>query len=313
MKLHQLRDVVAVADCGSLRSAARTLGLSQSAMTKSIQALEREVGAPLFERQRRSTIATPVGRRFIQRARTALGELERARDEVQQQLGAGVAQVTVSLSTVPLMAMLPEALKGLLQRFPQARVSVVEGVGFAAVEAQLRDGSVDFYVGVAPARRPPSEFAVETVYAHDRCIIARSDHPLARARTLADLVDARWVTPAPGPAASEFTQLFVSQDLPVPTHVVHGGSILGAMTLVLHADALAVVPQQWLDFGALEGKVTRLPVRESIPAPVIALIRRTAFPLTPAAEHFADLFRRAGEHLRRGYRRPKTSSASRKG
>jgi DNA-binding transcriptional LysR family regulator len=50
LKLHHLRDVIAVAEAGSLRAASRKSGLSQSTMTKSIQYLEKEIGAPIFER-----------------------------------------------------------------------------------------------------------------------------------------------------------------------------------------------------------------------------------------------------------------------
>jgi LysR family transcriptional regulator of abg operon len=84
MKLNQLRDIIAIAEKGSLRAASRHLGLSQSAMTKSIQFLEKELGAPLFERHKRGAVLTPMGVLFLQRARAATNELNRAREEVKQ-------------------------------------------------------------------------------------------------------------------------------------------------------------------------------------------------------------------------------------
>jgi DNA-binding transcriptional LysR family regulator len=48
MKLNHIRDVIAVAERGSLRSAARHLGIAQPAITRSIRELEHELGAPLF-------------------------------------------------------------------------------------------------------------------------------------------------------------------------------------------------------------------------------------------------------------------------
>jgi DNA-binding transcriptional LysR family regulator len=53
MKLTQMRDVVAIAERGSLRAAARHLRLAQPALTRSVQELERELGVPLFERRAR--------------------------------------------------------------------------------------------------------------------------------------------------------------------------------------------------------------------------------------------------------------------
>ena len=52
LKLHNLRDFVAVARCGGLRAAARELGLSQPSLTKSLRSLEQDLGAPLFERSK---------------------------------------------------------------------------------------------------------------------------------------------------------------------------------------------------------------------------------------------------------------------
>src|SRR5580693_6822900 len=68
MKLHQLRDLVAIAEHGSLRAAARHLGIAQPTLTRSLSELERELGAPLFERRARGMVATALGQAFIRRA-----------------------------------------------------------------------------------------------------------------------------------------------------------------------------------------------------------------------------------------------------
>src|SRR6188508_1885518 len=84
MKLHQIRDLLAVAEKGSLRAAARQLGLAQPSISRSIRELERELGAPLLERQARGTVLTPTGKLFASRAGAAASELRRAREEIAQ-------------------------------------------------------------------------------------------------------------------------------------------------------------------------------------------------------------------------------------
>src|SRR5262249_8002374 len=84
MKLNQMRDVVAIAERGSLRAAARHLSLAQPALTRSVHELERELGVPLFERRARGMILTPMGEAFVRRANAVLSEVRRARDEVEQ-------------------------------------------------------------------------------------------------------------------------------------------------------------------------------------------------------------------------------------
>ena len=63
MKMHHLRDVLAVAERGSLRAAARHLGVAQPALTRSIRELERELGAALFERRSTGVVVTAIGER----------------------------------------------------------------------------------------------------------------------------------------------------------------------------------------------------------------------------------------------------------
>ena len=83
MKLNQLRDVVAIAERGSLRGASRQLGIAQPVLTRSIQDLERKLGTTLFERRTQGVSLTPTGEIFIRRARSVLGEVRRAEEEIE--------------------------------------------------------------------------------------------------------------------------------------------------------------------------------------------------------------------------------------
>ena len=297
MKLHHLRDVIAVAEAGSLRAASRKSGLSQSTMTKSIQYLEKEIGAPIFERQQRGTVLTPLGALFVQRARVATGELSRAREEIQQHLGGGDGRVVACLSTVPHMALLPEVLPQFLERYPRVQLSVVEGLGFSAAETAMRDGEIDFYIGLGPSHSLPGEFVLEKLFDNERCVVCRKGHPQAEATSLKALMDDRWSMSSPAFDDEEFAALFQRHGLPVPASRTFGGSILGQIVFVLHADILAIVPRQWLAFAPLQGWIQEVPIKEKIGAPAIVMVRRASLPLTPAAEYFCDLVRRASRHM----------------
>ena len=293
MKLHQLRHAIAVAELGSLRSAARQLKIGQSAITKSIQQLEKELDVPLFERHKRGAVLTPMGALFVQRARAASGELARALDEIRQHRGAGTGEVRMSLSTVPHMALLPSVIGPFTRRYPQVRLTVLEALGFHSVEAQMRSGAVDAYIGVAPASRLPTEYRVETLFKNQRFVVARAGHPDARATSLRELTDVRWVVPSAQTAEGSFAALFRKHRCRIPAQLTFAPSILGQLVFVLNAGMLMVAPRQVLEFSPYKGLLTRVPVREEIDAPAVVIVRRTASPLTPAAEHFCDLMRRA--------------------
>ncbi|OZD08716.1 LysR family transcriptional regulator [Rhodococcus sp. 06-156-3C] len=81
MEIRQLRALIAVADTGSVTRAARVLHVVQPAVTRQIASLETELGVSLFERTRAGMRLTAVGEQVLHRARRALHELDRAREE----------------------------------------------------------------------------------------------------------------------------------------------------------------------------------------------------------------------------------------
>ena len=128
MKLTHLRDVVAVADRGSLRAAARHLGIAQPAITRSIREIERELGVALFERRARGVVMTPLGEVFLRRALAMQNELRLAREEMDQLQGKTTGRVSIALSTVPHLALLPRALQPFRARFPDVFLHVAVGL-----------------------------------------------------------------------------------------------------------------------------------------------------------------------------------------
>src|SRR5687768_11342381 len=125
MKLHHLRNVLAVAEKGSVRGASRHLELAQSAISRSIQQLEKDLGATLFERRKKGVVLTPMGALFLRRARSAVSELSRARDEIRQHQGGVAGTVVACLSTTPHIALLPHALPQFRKRYPDVRLHVI--------------------------------------------------------------------------------------------------------------------------------------------------------------------------------------------
>lgn len=292
MKLNQLREVVAIAEHGSIRSAARALRTGQPALTRSLAELERELGASLFERRSRGVVPTPLGQLFVRRATSIVNEVRRARDEAGQLGGSGGGTVTAGLSIAAHMALLPPTLRPFAKRFPDAKLHVIEGF-YPTLEPGLRDGSIDFYVGVDPGQRVAPELAREAICPNRRTVLCRSGHPLAKATGLAQLAGAGWITNSVTlDDADELGPIFERHGLPVPRVAVRSQSALTLMTCLLNTDLLSMVPVQWDEFPLTRDLLTTIPVREELSAPSIVLIKRADLVLTPAAGHFLDLLRR---------------------
>ena len=295
MKLSQLRDVIAVAERGSLRGAARHLGLSQPAITRSIHEIERELGVALFERQAKGMALTPMGELFVRRASAAQGELRRARDEIDQLRGQTTGRVCVGLSTVSHLALLPRSLATFRVRYPEVFLDLAEGL-FPTMEAALKDGKLDFYVGPLPETQLPKDFVVEKLFDNERVILARNGHPLAGARSLKDLVDARWITTSiTVQSDAELGPLFARHGLPSPCIQMQAHSALTMIVAAANSDLLTMLPQQWREFPWTSGLLQTIDVEEVLHAPAMHVVRRARLPLTPAAEYLCDLMRRAAQ------------------
>ena len=202
MKLSHFRTAAAIAESGSLRAAARNLGVAQPSLTRGLSELEREIGAPLFERRSKGMIATPLGEAFVRRATAILNDVRRAQEEVEQLRGNAVGQLTVGLSIAAHLWLLPKVLEPFRRRFADVHLTIIEGF-YPTLEQHLQNGSIDFYVGPDPGQKLPRVLRKDTLFAGRRTVLCRAKHPLARAKSLRELTDAEWITTSITPTADK--------------------------------------------------------------------------------------------------------------
>lgn len=308
MKLNQLRNMVAIAERGSLRAAARDLGLAQPALSRSVHELEHELGVQLFERRARGMILTPMGLAFVRRASNVMTEVRRAREELEQLNGGTGGNVVVAMSIVPHLAIAPHVLRPFRKRYPNVELQLIEGL-YPTVETRLKDGSIDFYVGPPPERKLATELISELLFENERRIFCRRGHPLAGAKSLRELANSDWMTTSVTyNAARELNELFSQQNLPMPRLALRSQSALTLMISLANSDVLAMVPKQWSEFPFTVDAFETINIGELPPAPPIVLIKRGGLPLTPAAEFLVDLVRR---HLPRAATPPAAKTKKR--
>ncbi len=293
MKLHHLRNVVAIVERGSLRAAAKHLGLAQPAISRSIRELEQELGVVLFERNKFGMTLTAAGEIFVRRARGMQAEMERTLDEIEQFKGADRGSIAVAFSGATLLALLPAIISRFHERFPNTRLKIVERT-LPMVETELRDGLVDLYYGpVGDGFKDPA-LTVALLFENRRIIVGRRDHPLRFAHTLEELAGAGWVTtPIAIDTDNEVNCVFAAAGLPPPRIVMQAASGMSVTVVVATSDLLAPLPQQWIEFINVTKLLVRIPVREVPGAMRICVVHRANLPLTPAAEHLNDLAVRA--------------------
>lgn len=296
MKFAAVRDFLAVAERGSLRAAARQVGGSQPSMSRSIQDLEKELGVVLFERSISGVQLTQMGKVFLRRANTVRKEMQLAQEELDQLRGETHGRLTVALSSVPHIALLAETLKPFRLRYPKVTLDIIDAV-YPNIEADLKSSRIDCYIGPAPSD-VGSDLVSEKLFDNTRVIVGRKGHPLANATKLKELVDAEWITTSiTHVAEEELGPLFAQHGLPPPHLVMQAHSALTFLVTLAHTDLLMMLPVQWTSAPPMRGILQPIHIEEVLPAPAIHLVQRSSMPLTPAAEYFCDMMRRAVLHM----------------
>ena len=292
-KHRHLRDFMAIANSRSLRAAAASLGLTQPAISRSLQELEEELGVPLFERHSRGVMLTPAGEKYLARAQVASESLRRGYEEARQYHGDLSGTVTVSLSSAAVLGLLPFAYPQFRKAWPAISVRFLEGQ-FPIIEPRLRAGELDFYVGPRPKRELDKGYAVQSLFDNERVVMARRGHPLADAKSLAELVGAEWlIAGLRDRVEEEFEEVFSAWDLPSPAVRTRAESMLVLAVLLATTDALVFVPRVWATNPLFAHSLQEIAVGEKLAAPEIVQMHSLQFPLTPAAEHLALLLHRA--------------------
>jgi LysR family nitrogen assimilation transcriptional regulator len=195
MEMRQLRALLAVADTGSVTRAAELLHIVQPAVTRQLHNLETELGATLFNRSRAGMRPTDIGLQVIERARRALSELDRAREEARSS-GAGLyGIVTLGLlsSTAALLAV--PVVTAVTERHPGVRLRVVTGYG-GHLSRWLEAGDVD--VALTYNQPPAAALEVKPLLEEDLWAVAPpiAGHVAAEGVDLRELLQRSLVMPS---------------------------------------------------------------------------------------------------------------------
>ncbi|MDR5754692.1 MULTISPECIES: LysR substrate-binding domain-containing protein [unclassified Caballeronia] len=293
MKYHQLRAFLTVAEQGSIRAAARSLHLSQAALTKALKEIEQDLGVPLVLRTARGVQLTAFGQQLRIRAQLVVSEMRRAEDDIAQMKGAAAGSVSAAVTPAAALAILPQAYRAFRREMPNARVSFVEGFPGVALP-RLRDGTLDFVVAVIVPEHLGPEFDHIELYESHSVVVAREDHPLKDCTSLAALSEAEWLlNSSPESSTRALLDLFGDLGYAVPQRVVECPSFVIAHGLLRGSDMLAAMPAPLLEHPWVGDGLAVLPIVDRLPAISVGVVTRRDSPLTPAASLLLDCLQRA--------------------
>jgi len=210
MTLVQLRHFISLAQTGSFSKSASALFLTQPALSRSIQALEGELGQTLFDRVGRHSELTPFGREAVERAR----ELVLAADDLRGSGRlAGTEQegvLRIGMGSGPGAMLMTPLLLTMAQERPRLRVDIARATTELLLQA-LRARDLDALVLDVRSLRPAPDLVVQHVHAMRGAFLVRRGHPLAKKRSAIGFDDLLRFPMASTPLSDEVAQTLVER------------------------------------------------------------------------------------------------------
>lgn len=291
--MRQLQLLAQLQASGSLLQAADDLGMSQSAASKLLSALEDDIGMPLFERHARGVTPTPYGEIFIRHSVAAIFEITRAADAMSDYQRGARKPLTIGCLLSPSSTFLPSALLRLAQDAPDLLLNVQVDTSRVLLEGIL-EGRLDIVIArIRDASRQP-ELVFEPLVAEPFCVIARPDHPLVSkpALQLKDLMEQPWILPPIGTdLRTRIDALCVQNGFPVITSLIETLSVSLMFSTLRMSDALVLLPNEFAKPYCDAGWLSMLHIDLGVRAENYGFITRRHADLPPHVKLALKVFR----------------------
>ncbi len=174
----QIQAFQVLSKTGSFTETAKTLHLSQSAISHSMKALEQNVGCRLIDRIGKRALLNQAGEQFLVRVESILQEMSEARSELRQLGQWGHGRLRVSATPTACQYLLPSVLREFKESFPKCAILIEPGDTPQAMDL-LRQNRVDLALALEPDEEERITF--RPLFSDELKFIVSPLHPWAKA------------------------------------------------------------------------------------------------------------------------------------
>lgn len=267
LEIRELRHLLSIDEFRHFGRAAQAVGLSQPALTKSLQRIEQSLGAKLFERSRAQVVPTAIGKEVLTRARRLVEEAEELTRAVESMASAEVNVINVGIGPAMAETYVAAAIVRVATQFPRTHFSLrVES--WRCLNEWLLASELDLYVADVGAARLDSRFHFTSLPASPLVWFCRADHPLAAHKrkkiSRNDLMAYPLVTPKMPPWAIEWFAAACGDrgaaGLPSPFPAIECESYAVLKKIVLAGDCISAALRDTLSSELADGSLHMLKV-----------------------------------------------------
>lgn len=250
MDIQALETFIKTAELLHFGQASRARNLSPSALTRTIQRLEEEIGKPLFLRDNRSVALTDAGRQLLAYARTAVMEWQHFQETMAKQGKQVAGAISVYASITAVYSLLPDLLEAYRSAYPQVHLALRTGAAERAIE-QLTSGEIDLAVAALPDTK---QTQLEFMPLAETPLLFIAPQTTGHARGRLNLAEVPLVVPQSGVARNRLDAwLRQHQVVPSISTEVSGNEALIAMVRL--GAGVGVVPRLALERSPFRGEV----------------------------------------------------------
>ena len=288
LKLRQLRLLVAVGTHGNVQNAARSLGISQPAATKTIQDLELDFEVKLFDRTNRGVVPTIFGETLIRHGKLVFAQISNAAQELDDLSKGNAGRVVVGTLLAASTSLLPRAIEILLAERPDVAIKISEGTNEVLMPSLL-SGEIDMVVGRLPSHRHRDKLRQEKLFEDRILAMVGPDHPLAgKAKvSFAQTKPFGWILPPlETTLRRQVDQFFIGQQQYAPKVAIESVSYLANRALLQSRDLIGLMPAEVVSQDVLGGYLVALDWRVPFGRGPIGVSLRIGDDLSPAGRAF---------------------------
>lgn len=287
-----MRYILEVARTGAISTAAETLGVTQSALSRSIAEIEETLGVPLFDRLPRGIRLTEAGRRFVHGAERVLSDIDALVSHVREPRDLLGGKLRIGFAPSGYVDHATRALRDFAQAHPGVAMEVVTGTT-QALCPRLLDGELDLIIGSSSYLKRWRELAIKSLARMYFACMVRLDHPLAvRNEPLRelDVLQYPFILPrSVEPTYSDVAARFAHHGLPAlqPRYAVDDFNVI--LRIVRATDAVYPLMSPDPKFHGLGAYAALLQDALDLPTHFISVAHVTTRPTSAAAERFQGL------------------------
>jgi DNA-binding transcriptional LysR family regulator len=290
VKLHQLKGLETIAQVGSLNEAARVMGLTQPALSRSVRELERQLGVPMLVRHARGVSLTDYGRIAIKRALAVRREIEKLEEEIgslRAELGGKLSIGFTSLAG----GTMAEQVATFIKRHPSVELALTE-LRPNEILAGLRQGSLDLGLVTLYGNTALQGFDVQPLASFETTLMAGGRRS-SRRLSIPELMEEQWLDadggqPDQGYICTMARQLGVAP----PTRTLKCPSMIVSVQLASKLRAICYMVSGGIAFFRSEigaGVLTPLEVDFDLPTMNVVVAYPDEDLLSPAAREMTRL------------------------